>query len=91
MSTSGYTSLNFVLWDDQLRQVLQPLEKNLSLLNVLFPVTIAVSVLISATLTVLLLLQRAKEAAVMRALSATKTRVCFGICAEQLFCAWPGC
>ena len=81
----GLGPLNFVLWDEQLRQVLEPLEKNLSLLNVLFPVTIAVSALISMALTILLLLQRAKEAAIMRALGTTKTSMCVGLCTEQLF------
>ncbi|QNK41203.1 ABC transporter permease family protein [Caproicibacter fermentans] len=85
MPSSGFEPLNFVLWDEQLRQVLQPLEKNLSLLNVLFPVTITISALISMALTILLLLQCAKEAAIMRALGATKTRMCVGLCVEQLF------
>lgn len=83
--SAGFAALNFVLWDDQLRQVLEPLERNLSLMRVLFPVTIAVSALIAAAVSVLLLLQRANEAAVMRALGATKTCTCAGICGEQLF------
>ena len=52
-----------------------PLEQNIRLLSVLYPVTAALSVLIAAGVSVLLLLQSAKEAAALRAMGCTKARV----------------
>ena len=59
--------LNFVIWDEELRIVVAQLDKNLSLLKVLYPVVIGVSVLIGAGLCFLLLLQAAREAAILPA------------------------
>ena len=67
--------LNFVIWDEELRLVITQLEKNLSLLKVLYPVVIAVSILIGAGLSFLLLLQSAKDAAILRIQGTTKTAV----------------
>ena len=50
----------FVLQDSELTQAIQPLEKNLSLMRLLYPITQAVAALVSAALAMLLLAQRAK-------------------------------
>ena len=58
----------FVLQDSELTQAIQPLEKNLSLMRLLFPITQAVAALVSAALAMLLLAQRAKDTAILRVL-----------------------
>ncbi|PKO05851.1 MAG: hypothetical protein CVU41_09500 [Chloroflexi bacterium HGW-Chloroflexi-3] len=60
--------LKMVYWDEELRSVVQPLEKSLSLLQVLYPVTVAVAVLIGLGLNLLLVLQSARDAAILRVL-----------------------
>lgn len=72
---AGLQDLNLVLWDEELTHVVGPLEQNIRLLSVLYPVTAALSVLIAAGVSVLLLLQSAKEAAALRAMGCTKLRV----------------
>jgi ABC-type antimicrobial peptide transport system permease subunit len=67
--------IRFIIWDEELRIVIAQLEKNLSLLKVLYPVVIAVSVLIGAGLCFLLLLQATREAAILRVLGTTRTAV----------------
>ncbi len=67
--------LNFIIWDEELRIVIAQLDKNLSLLKVLYPVVIGVSVLIGAGLCFLLLLQAAREAAILRVLGTTRRAV----------------
>jgi ABC-type lipoprotein release transport system permease subunit len=67
--------LRFMIWDEELRIVVAQLEKNLSLLKVLYPVVIGVSVLIGAGLCFLLLLQATREAAILRVLGTTRTAV----------------
>lgn len=72
---AGLQDLNLVFWDEELTRVVGPLEQNIRLLSVLYPVTAALSVLIAAGVSVLLLLQSAKEAAALRAMGCTKARV----------------
>lgn len=81
---AGLLELNFIFWDAELIRVVEPVEKNLSLLEVLYPVTFAVSILISAGLSLLLVYQRAKDAAILCVLGGTRLRVCGVICAEKL-------
>ena len=73
-----------IIWDDELRQIVKPIERTLSLLAVLYPVTIAVSVIIAAGLAVLLVLQSAKRAAILRVLGTTKLQVRLMLSCEQL-------
>jgi len=54
-------------------------------MEALYPVALALSALIGAGLSLLLLLQRAKEAAVLRVLGAERTRVAGALCLEQGF------
>lgn len=82
---AGTCELRFVIWDEQLRVVVVQLEKNISILQVLYPIVMAVSVLIGAGLCFLLLLQTAKEAAVMRVLGITQTAVRLALISEPLF------
>ena len=76
--------LRFIIWDEELRLVIAQLEKNLSLLVVLYPVVIAVSVLIGAGLCFLLLLQATREAAILRVLGTTRAAVRLALIIEPL-------
>jgi hypothetical protein len=76
--------LHFVIWDEELRVVVAQLDKNLSLLKVLYPVVIGVSVLIGAGLCFLLLLQATREAAILRVLGTTRTAVRLALIVEPL-------
>lgn len=64
----GIIDLNMVVKDKELKQVIKPFEKNLTLMQTLYPVTLAASVLIGGGLTFLMILQRAREAALLRIL-----------------------
>jgi len=76
--------LRFMIWDEELRVVIAQLDKNLSLLEVLYPVVIGVSVLIGAGLCFLLLLQATREAAIMRVLGTTRRAVRLALILEPL-------
>ena len=78
----------FLIQDEVLREVVEPLEKNLSLMAVLYPVTIGVSVLIALGLALLLQFQCAREAAILRVLGTprAKTRLMLGA-GQALLCA----
>ncbi|TLN10165.1 FtsX-like permease family protein, partial [bacterium] len=82
---AGTKDLRFMVWDEQLRIVVSQLEKNLSILKVLYPVVMAVSVLIAAGLCFLLLLQKSREAAILRVLGTTRTAVRLALIVES-FC-----
>jgi ABC-type lipoprotein release transport system permease subunit len=84
VSGAGTEDLRFMIWDEELKVVVSQLDKNMSLLQVLYPVVMAVSVLIGAGLCFLLLLQAAKEAAIMRVLGTTRTAVRLALIVEPL-------
>ena len=81
---SGIVNLTFRILDEELKEVVEPMEKNLLLMSILYPVTVSVSTIIAAGLVALLIFQAAKEAALMRVLGTTKTRTRAILCGEQL-------
>jgi len=87
---AGLLPLRMVIWDEELRTVIEPLEKNLSLLMVLYPITVAISALIGMGLSLLLLLQAAKEAAILRILGVTKASARVVLSAEYLLLSLIG-
>lgn len=66
--TKSLLPLNLVIWDEELRTVVQPMEKNLTLMQVLYPITQTVAFLAAGVVVLLLLLQNAKTAAILRVL-----------------------
>jgi ABC-type lipoprotein release transport system permease subunit len=87
---AGLLPLRVVIWDEELRRVIEPLEKNLSLLTVLYPITVAISALIGMGLSLLLLLQAAKEAAILRVLGVTKSGARVVLSGEYLLLSLAG-
>ncbi len=83
-SGAGTGDLRFMIWDEELKVVVSQLDKNMSLLQVLYPVVIAVSVLIGSGLCFLLLLQATREAAIMRVLGTTRSAVRLALISEPL-------
>jgi hypothetical protein len=71
---NDFMKLELFLWDDELRLVVGQMEQSLSLLQLLYPIVIALSVIVGAGFAVLLLLQNAKNAAILRVLGFTKIR-----------------
>jgi ABC-type antimicrobial peptide transport system permease subunit len=87
---AGRLPLKIHFWDEELRAVVEPMEKNLSLLGVLYPVTLAISALIGAGLCLLILLQQAREAALLRTLGTGKAGVRAMLCMEQVLLSLAG-
>ena len=79
------SKFRFFIWDEELRIVVSQLEKNLSILKVLYPVVMAVSALIAAGMCFLLLLQKTREAAILRVLGTTRIAVRMALIVES-FC-----
>lgn len=76
--------LRLIIWDEELRIVIDQFKKNISLLEALYPVVIVVSVLVGAGLCFLLLLQTAREAAILRVLGTPRTAVRLALISEPL-------
>lgn len=81
---SDDAGLALLFWDNQLTQVVEPMEKNLVLIRILRSVTITTSALIAAGLGALMVFQKAKEAAIMRVLGVTKRLARSMLCGEQV-------
>lgn len=67
---AGLQELSFKIWDEELEQVMEPMEKNIALMELLYPLSNGVAFLAAAGLSVLFLFQRRREAAVLRVLGA---------------------
>ena len=80
----------FVLRDSELTQAIQPLEKNLSLMRLLYPITQAVAALVSAALAMLLLAQRAKDTAILRVLGISRSQTRWMLGVEPVLAALLG-
>ena len=80
---AGAVHLTYDLFDGELEFVVRQMEQNLYLLQLLYPVAIAVSLLIAVGLSFLLMFQNTKNAAVMRVLGMPKGKVRQLLVAEQ--------
>lgn len=86
----GFYELDLRFWDEELLSAVQPLEKNLSLLEVLYPVTVAVSMLIGFGLSLALVLQQARESALLRMLGVGALPLRLLLSGTQLLLALAG-
>ncbi|MCL2203710.1 MAG: hypothetical protein FWB88_07205 [Defluviitaleaceae bacterium] len=86
----GRVPLILLMDDDVLHEVILPLEQNLSLLRVLYPIAIGLAFLLAAGLSLLSLLQNAKNAAILRVLGNPKARTQFALCIEQMIICVAG-
>jgi len=81
---SGWAEISVALHDEELRIVVGSMEQNLHFMRLLYPVAVVVSIIIGAGLSLLLILQNAKNAAIMRMLGSTKNRTRAVLWIEQL-------
>ena len=70
----GGVPVRIILWDEELRMAVKPLEASIRLMEILYPVTLALSLLAAAGVTALLIMLSAREAAIMRVQGTTKRR-----------------
>ncbi len=72
------------LWDEELTNVIEPLEKSLSLLEVLYPVTFTLSIVIAGILAFIMVLRRTTDVAILRILGVKEKEVRWNIFKENL-------
>ena len=82
--------LGLFMDDSELRDVVIPLEQNLNLLRQLLPIAIVLACVLTGGLSLLLMMQRAHFAAIMRVLGTTKVRTRVFMAAEQIFVCVAG-
>lgn len=73
--------------DSELTQAIEPLERNLTLLRILYPVMQVLSILLAAGLAALLVLQSAKDVAILRVLGVRRSGAALLLTVEQLLLA----
>ena len=66
--------LRALLYDEELRMAVEPLEDSIALMRLLYPVVAALSLLTAAGIAALFVMTSAKEAAILRILGTTKLR-----------------
>ena len=83
-NNAGFLPLDFLMLDEELRNVISAIGQSLLLLELLYPIAIALSVVIAAGLSILLMLQNTKNAAIMRVLGGSRTKTQIMLWAEQM-------
>jgi len=84
-------SLTADIWDQELRFGVASLEQHAALLTLLFPVALMIAATIAAGLTMLTVMQSAKNAAIMRVLGMPKMKVQLALWLWQMFICAVGC
>ena len=79
-----------IINDAELRLVIMPLESNLNLLRLLYPMVLALSFVLSLGLCLLIMLQNAKNAAIMRVLGMPKAKTRFNLFMELVAVCFIG-
>lgn len=80
----GKIPFRLLIWDEEIRTVVKPMERTLSLLSVLYPVTTAIAAGIATVLACLMVFQNAKTAAIMRVTGMDKRRSLWVQVMEQM-------
>lgn len=75
--------LDYVIRDEELKQAIEPLEKNNTIIQVLYPIMCVVFALVCAVISLLFVIRASKEAAVLRILGTTKLSVGMMLAAER--------
>ena len=76
--------LDMLFMDEELRTVVGAMGQVLLLLELMYPMAVALAMIIGAGLSMLLMLQTAKNAAIMRVLGSTGQKTRIILCIEQL-------
>ncbi len=87
---AGLIPLRPVLWDEELKQAVEPLENSIRMMEMLFPVALALSLLAALGVSALLILTEAREAAIMRVLGTTKLRSRIVLSLQMIFVGIAG-
>ncbi len=75
LEDSKNTNIIVTFWDEELLAVVEPLARNLSLMERLYPVTMLIAAVIGGVLCMLLVLNQAKETALLRMLGVGKSMI----------------
>ncbi|MCL2603180.1 MAG: FtsX-like permease family protein [Defluviitaleaceae bacterium] len=84
LGSVGAVPLELLLEDDVIENVILPMERNLALLRVLYPIAIGSAFVLAFGLSLLTMLQNAKNAAILRVLGKSKIISQVALCMEQL-------
>lgn len=72
------------LWDEELTNVVEPLEKGLSLLEVLYPITFGLSIIIAGILAFMMVIGRSTDVAILRMLGVKSKEVEWNLFRENV-------
>jgi len=87
---AGRIELELLIDDSILRNTIAPMEQNLALLQILYPIAIGVSVVLSIGFAFLVMMQNAKNAAIMRVLGKTRMLTQLMLSGEQIILCVTG-
>ncbi len=86
----GGVPVRILIWDEELRMAVEPVEASIRLMEILYPVTLVLSLLAAVGLAVLLVLLSAKEAAILRVQGTAKLHTVLMLNLQQVFPCFAG-
>ena len=86
----GGVPVRTVVWDQELRMAVEPLEKAVELMELLYPVALVLSLLSGAGAAALLVVLSAKEAAILRVQGTSRIRTILMLGLQQIFPCFAG-
>lgn len=86
----GGVPVRVILRDEELRQAAEPLEESVTLMEILYPVMLVLSVLVAAAGSALFVMLSAKDAAILRVQGTGKARVQLMLSLQQVFTSFAG-
>ena len=90
LSVNGTVPITAIWGDQELRQAIAPVEQTISLMKALYPVTLVLSLIVAAGISVLFSLLSAREAAILRVLGNSKARCRAILCLQTILVCLAG-
>lgn len=82
--TNSLLAIQIVIWDEELRQVIEPLEKNLALMKLFYPIAQLAVIVATGIITLLSLMQKTKTAFLLHILGIPSRTVQVVLGSEQM-------
>ncbi len=88
--TKSHLAIRLVIWDEELRQVIEPMDKNLTLMKLFYPVAQLAVIVATGIITLLLLMQKTKTAFLLHILGLPSRTVQVVLGSEQVLLGLVG-
>lgn len=88
--TKSHLAIKLIIWDEELRQVIEPMDKNLTLMKIFYPIAQLAVIVATGIITLLSLMQKTKTAFLLHVLGIPSRTVQVVLGSEQVLLGLVG-